>query len=159
MIALSSPRQCPKLPWAPTNAALRCPTCQLPLPPHTLSRVTHHPMHWPLSFYLLNAEGKGQPFSKFVISFPLFFFFFFFCWVCVCYTYWHYINQWGLVMGFGRVDVGWDGIRGLLCWGTMHKLYCVWIKRITYAYIFTRVYVYIYAYQQINKKIVRYSVS
>lgn len=42
-------------------------------------------------------------------------------------------------------------------WGTMHKMYCVWLKQITYAYIFTPVY--IYAYQQINKKKVRYSAS
>lgn len=29
------------------------------------------------------------------------------------------------------------GFGGTFLLGTMHKLYCVWIKRIMYAYIFT----------------------
>lgn len=48
----------------------------------------------------------------------------------------------------GRAWVGMAS-GGISVGGTMHKLYRVWIKRITYAYIFTRVCMCIYMH--INK--------
>ena len=56
--------------------------------------------------------------------------------------------------GLGGRGVGLGRDQGVFfCWGTMHKLYRVWIKKNHVCiYLYTCVYVYIYAYQQINKK-------
>lgn len=69
------------------------------------------------------------------------------------------LKQWGVLLGVrgGRASLGMGSgdlfiffVRELtLC---INCVVCGEEKKITYAYIFTRVYVYIYTYQQINKK-------
>lgn len=155
MIALSSPPAVPRVAPSPRQRSVTTPPKSTPSSSssHSISRVTHHPTPRPPSSYLFNAEGKKRdsPFQKYVCNFFSFFLIFFYFAECVCVLYILTLYKpAGCCNGGlgGWVLVG-KGSGGLFRWGTMHKLYCVWIKRITYAYIFTRVCM--CTYMHINK--------